>query len=177
MTPSSGREHRVLTTGWVTWVVCLVVIGGCVSIRTTGAGSVEDLVAEDRYKAVYANQIARVHAALQLFAPSANNPGVCNAGGNKQGCIDADVALMHEFQVLFDSLTRAPVPPRFAEADKLLREAIAENIRGLELRNTALATGDEAAWDEHSVVLKEAAAMILQAHEAFPQDNRPQPPP
>jgi hypothetical protein len=72
---------------------------------------------------------------------------------------------------------RRAVPPRYVEADGLLREAIAEDIRGLELRNKAIAEHDDAAWTEHKVVLDMAIAGFQEAYLAFPADNRPQPSP
>lgn len=159
------------------WIVCLVAVGGCVSLRTTGAHTVEDLQAEDRYKAIYAEQMTKVRADIQLLAPTASNPGVCNVGGSQQGCYDVDAKLIQDLQAMLIALEATPVPPRYADADKLLREAIAEDIRGLELRNQAIAEKDDAAWKEHKVVLERALAIFQQAYQAFPEGNRPQPPP
>lgn len=159
------------------YVACLLILGGCIRFWTTGADSLEDLQAELRYKEVYAVQIAKVHAAIQLFAPTESSPGVCNAGGNKQRCYEADAEVIRTFRAMRDALAATPVPPRFANADKLLREAIEENIRGLELRNRAIAESDNEAWDEHKVVLDDATAMIREAYAAYPEDNRPQPAP
>lgn len=174
MTPASVRVRGVRAASWI---ALFVAIAGCVTFRTTGADTVDDLQAEDRYKAIYAVQIATVHAAIQLFAPTESSPGVCNAGGNKQRCYDADAEVIRTLRAMRDALAATPVPPRYADADKLLRNAIEENIRGLELRNRAIAESDNAAWNEHKVVLDDATAMIRQAYAAFPEDNRPQPAP
>lgn len=155
----------------------IVAVGGCVSERTTGAGTVDDLQAEEHYKAAYADQIAKVHADGELLAPSGSNPGVCNAGGSKQGCYDADAKLIQDLQALLTTLELTPIPPRYAAADKLLKVAIAEDIRGLQLRNQAIAENDDAAWKEHKLVLDKAVADFGLAYQAFPSDNRPQPPP
>ena len=77
------------------WFFCLALIAGCganvgVSMRTFGAATVEDLRAEENYKAVYATQVAQLHLNLQPFYPSGSDPGVCNRGGSASACIAAD---------------------------------------------------------------------------------------
>jgi hypothetical protein len=158
-------------------VVCLIAVGACVSFRTFGAATVEDVQAEEQYKAVYGEQMAIVHEDLQVFLPSASGPGVCNVGGTKQGCYDADALAIQGLQAMLRALEATPVPPRYADADKLLREAIAENIRGLELRNLAIAESDNAALSEHQGALEHALTIYGQAYAAFPDDNKPRPPP
>jgi hypothetical protein len=159
------------------WVAFAIVIAGCVTVRTTGAASVEDLQAEDRYKAVYAAQMAKVETDLQLFAPTASAPGVCNVGGLKQGCYDVDSIVIADYRAMLTALAASPVPPRYADGDALLRQAIADNIRGLELRNRAIAQNDQAAWPEQRSVLPAAVASFGRAWQMFPVDNRPQPAP
>ena len=161
------------------WAACLIAVSGCagVSLRTTGADTTADLQSEDAHKATYAVQMARVKEANQLLAPTGSNPGVCNAGGSQQGCYDADVNVIGVLQAMLSVLESTPVPPRFADADALLREAITEDIGGLGLRNKALSEQDDAAWTEHKGVLDNAIALFGQAYQAFPEDNRPQPPP
>jgi len=165
--------RRGLTAACVVW---LVMVSGCTNvsffIRTD-----EDEQAEERYKAVYTERILRIHENFELFAPSGSNPGVCNVGGSKQGCYDADAIAIDDLQAMLRAMEEIPVPPRYAEGDRLLREALRGNIRGLELRNKAIAENDQAAWDEHQAALRESTPLFLQAWEAFPVDNRPQPPP
>jgi hypothetical protein len=157
----------------------LVTLGGCsVTLHTTGAATVEDLQAEDRYKAVYNEYMTRLHTRIQqLLAPTATSPGVCNVGGDKQGCYDADTAVIADFQALKSALDAIAVPPRFVKADQLLREGIAKDIEAMTLRNRAIAENDDAAWTQHQSVLEEAVAIMQQAYAAYPEDNRPQPPP
>jgi hypothetical protein len=154
----------------------LIAIGGCVSVKTTGAANVQDLQAEDHYKAAYAEQMTKVLTDGLVFQPT-TTPGVCNKGGTKQGCFDADVVLIQDLRATLDGLAATAVPPRYVVADRLLREAISEDIRGLELRNKALAENDDAAWTEHKMVLDKAIAALKEAHSAFPADNRPAPAP
>ncbi len=159
------------------WVLCLVTVGGCVSLRTTGADTIRDLQAEDNYKAVYAAHMSKIYLDSQPFAQTSASPGVCNKDGTKQGCYDADTQLMLDLQALHNALVATPVPPRFVVADKLLREAIFEDVQALELRNQAIAQNDDALFQQHKVALEKAFEALQQAYQAFPEDNRPQPPP
>jgi hypothetical protein len=155
----------------------LIAIGGCVSVRTTGAATIQDLQAEDGYKAVYAERMTKIQTDGLVFQPTTTTPGVCNKGGTKQGCFDGDVVLTQDLRATLDALAATAVPPRYVEADRLLREAITQDIRGLELRNKAIAENDDAAWTEHKIVLDQALAAIKEAYLAFPADNRPAPAP
>jgi hypothetical protein len=171
----SSVTRRLLVASWL---VSLVAVGGCISARVvTGDGTVEDFQAEEHYKQVYAEQMSKLRVDNQLLAPAGSNPGVCNKGGTKQGCFDADKQLIEDLQAMQGALAAIAVPPRYAAADKLLQEAIAGDIRGLELRNQAIANSDDAAWKEHSVVLNAAVTAFQRAYQAFPEGNRPQPPP
>jgi hypothetical protein len=155
----------------------LIAISGCVSVRTTGAASVQDLQAEDGYKAVYAERMTRLQADSLVLQPTTTTPGVCNKGGTKQACYDADVVLIQDLRATLDALAATAVPPRYVDGDRLLREAITQDIRGLELRNKAIAESDNAAWTEHKIVLDQAIAAFNDAYLVFPADNRPAPAP
>ena len=158
-------------------VVGLIAVGGCITVQTTGAASVQDLQAENLYRAVYGEQMSRIRTDNLLFQATAANPGVCNKGGTKQGCFDADVVLIRDLTAMQSALAGVVVPPRYADADRMLKDAIAEDVRGLELRNKAIAEGDDAAWTEHKVALDRAIAGLTAAYSAFPADNRPAPAP
>ena len=152
-------------------------LAGCVSVKATGAATVEDFQAEQRYGAVYALRMTKIATDLDAFKPSGANPGVCNKGGTKQGCYDADLVLIADLQALIASLEPMPVPPRFVEADGRLRSALAENIQALQLRNQAIATLDDAIWAQHQTVMAQAMSDLNSAYLLFPEDNRPQPAP
>jgi hypothetical protein len=152
-------------------------LAGCVSVKATGAASVEDFQAEQAYGAVYAAQMTKVAADLVAFKPSGANLGVCDKGGTKQGCHDADVVLIADLQALVARLEATPVPPRFVEADGRLRAALAENIRALQLRNQAIETRDDAIWAQHQTLMAQAVTDLNSAYQLFPADNRPQPAP
>ena len=160
-------------------LLAVVSIGGCVTVttRTTGAASIEDLHAEDQYKQVYAAQMANIEGGLALLAASGSNPGVCNAGGTKQGCFDADAVLIRDFQAMKAALEATAVPPRYVEADRLFRAALDKDMQGLQLRNQAIATNDDVLWKQHGPILDEATAAFAAAYRTFPEDNRPVPAP
>jgi hypothetical protein len=110
---------------------------------------------------------------LQLFAASGSNPGVCNKGGTKQGCFDADTKVISGLNAMLGGLSATTLPPRFVEADRLLRDAITKNVQGLELRNEAIANADDNAWHQSGPLLEQAQTSWKAGYAAFPADNRP----
>lgn len=156
-------------------VLLSTTLAACVSfsVTTTGAVSVDDLAAENAYVALYMDHMTRLAEDWKAFAPTADNPGPCNKGGSQQGCFDADTRVIATLTAMLDALKTAKVPPRFVEADRLLREALARNVEGLQLRNQALATGDNDLWKRHGPVLDEAQKIWTAAYAAFPGDHRP----
>ena len=160
-------------------IVCLAAVVACVSVsvKTTGAASIEDLQAEENFKGLWAEHMNTFHQALQLFAPAGSNPGVCNKGGTLQGCYEADAKAIEALRAMRTAFEGAKLPPRFTEASSLLLKAIDRNIEGLNLRNQAIATGDDVAWSAHKTVLADAQTAWERAYLAFPDDNRPVPAP
>jgi hypothetical protein len=156
-------------------VVLLMTLAGCVTVgvHTTGAASVDDLNAENAYVAVYMDHMTVLSRDMLPFAPSGNNPGVCNKGGTKQGCYDVDAKVITDLNAMLDALAATAVPPRFADANGLLRDAITKNVQGLDLRNRAIAHNDNNAWQQHGPLLEQAEAGWKAAYAAFPADNRP----
>jgi hypothetical protein len=170
-----GGVKRLPGLRVVALLVALLALSGCVTlgVKTTGAASDEDLGAENAYIALYMDHMTRVAADIKVFAPSGSNPGPCNKGGNAQNCFEADVQAIATMGAMLDALKAAKVPPRFVEADRLLKEALAKNIQGLELRNQALSAGDDYLWAQHGPLIEEAGATWKAAYEAFPEDHRP----
>jgi len=74
---------------------------------------------------------------------------------------------------MLTALKATAVPPRFVEADGLLRDALAKNITGLELRNESIATSDDVLWQQHTQALQVAQQAWAAAYAAFPEDHRP----
>ncbi|MBI3751019.1 MAG: hypothetical protein HY263_05095 [Chloroflexi bacterium] len=110
---------------------------------------------------------------LKVFAPSGTNPGPCNIGGSKQGCYDADTQVIGDLSAMLSALEGTKVPPRFVEADRGLRDALSKNIKGLDLRNQAIAKADDTLWQQGAQALRDAASAWTAAYAAFPADNRP----
>jgi hypothetical protein len=156
-------------------VLLVVTLAGCASfgVKTTGAASVEDLAAENAYIVVYMDHLTKIATDLKVFQPSGSNPGPCNKGGNANDCYNADAQAIADLNAMLDALKTAKVPPRFVEADRLLRDALTKNVQGLELRNQALANNDDAAWAQHGPLLEQAQVAWTAAYAAFPADNRP----
>ena len=158
-----------------TALVLSLPLAACVSfsVTTTGAASVDDLAAENAYIAVYMDHMTKLAEDNKAFAPTASNPGPCNKGGSQQGCFEADARVIATLNSMLEALKTVNVPPRFVDADRLLRKALTRNVEGLELRNQALATGDNDLWHQHGPVLEEAQAVWTAAYAAFPDDHRP----
>jgi hypothetical protein len=155
--------------------IAALALAGCLRVSTTvsGAASVEDLAAENAYIAIYMQHMTQVASDLQVFAATGNNPGVCNIGGTKQGCYDADARVIGDFEAMRAALEGAKVPPRFVDADQKLRDVLAKNINGLDLRNQGIATSSDALWQQGQQLLKEVEGDWAAAYAAFPADNRP----
>ena len=149
-------------------------VAGC-NVRVIGADSAREFAAEDQYRAAYEQGVAKVVGDTQAFAPSTTTPGVCNKGGSKQGCYDADTAVIADLNQVVALLTQVSVPARFANGDRLLKAAIAKDIRALEMRNEAIANSDDTLWAAHKPLLDQAIADLHAAYLAFPEDNRPLP--
>jgi hypothetical protein len=162
-------------TALATAVALSMTLVACVSfsVTTTGAANVDDLAAENAYIAVYMDHMTKLAEDNKAFAPTADNPGPCNKGGSQQGCFDADARVIASLNGMLEALKTLKVPPRFVDADRLLREALTKNVEGLQLRNQALATGDNELWHQHGPVLDEAQADWTAAYAAFPGDHRP----
>lgn len=158
-------------------IAVVVSLAGCVNVKATGAATVEDFQAEQTYNAVYAQGMSKVHVDSVPFLPSGADPGPCNKGGNLQACYAADAVVIADLQAMLASLQATPVPPRFAEADRRFRAAMAEHIQALQLRNGAIAQLDNALFAQHKTLMVQAIADLNSAYQLFPEDNRPQPAP
>ncbi len=156
-------------------VVLLASLAGCVSFsaKTTGAASVEDLKAENDYIALYMDHMTKYGQDLKVYAPSGSNPGPCNKGGSAPDCVAADQQALATLSGMQKALQSVTVPPRFTEADRLLRDALANNITGLQLRVEALTNQDDAKWTQSKDAIAAAQKAWTAAYAAFPSDNKP----
>lgn len=168
------KRARGVATATVA-LLLVVLLGGCTSItvKTTGAASVEDLQAENAYIALYMDHMRKVAEDAKAFHPSGNDPGPCDKGGNAQDCLNVDARAMETLQDMLVAVKGATVPPRYAEADRLIRDALAKNIQGLDLRNRAIQQHDNALWTQHRQVLDQAVTAWRAGYAAFPADNKP----
>ena len=168
-----GSTARVRAAIVATLIVALAGCSVSVSTKTFGAATVDDLQAEMAYIAVYTDQMTTFASDSNVFAPSGSNPGPCNKGGNKQDCFNADAKTVTHLNAMLDAFRAAKVPPRFTDADRLLRDAASKQAQALQLRNQALANSDNAAWTQANQLLQDASAAWTAAYAAFPADNRP----
>jgi hypothetical protein len=111
--------------------VVLLALAGCMSfsVKTTGAASVDDLNAENAYIALYMDHMTTYSSDLKAFQRSGNDPGPCNKGGNAQKCFDVDAAVIADLTAMLSALEGTKVPPRYVEADRLLRDALRRTSR------------------------------------------------
>ena len=160
--------------------VALALLVGCgsVSVRQTGANSVADLQKEDDYRAVWQKDVTTLRLDTAPLAPNSSSPGVCNKGGTKQGCYDADEKLIADIAKLLAHLSSVPVPPRFSKGNALVREGFQTDADGLRLRDQVISGSDpSASFGPSNAKLQEALDLITQGYNAFPTDNRPVPNP
>jgi hypothetical protein len=159
----------VVYVGWVH-------LGLGFSSRSTGAATAQDYANELTYNAVWQRDMTTIATDSEPFRATATSPGVCNAGGSKQGCYDTDARVIADLRTMLTDLSSLTVPPRYRSADMLVRQGIQANIVGLELRNDAISSGNpDASFEQSNAKLKEADADLRQAYSEFPTDNRPAP--
>jgi hypothetical protein len=127
----------------------------------------------DEYLAMWDENWGVVATDLEPLAPTASSPGVCNAGGDTQGCHDASKRLLADFIAFQDVLVTFDVPEGVEEAHDSLGQALAKAIEGTQLRVKAIEKQDDAAWDAANEALKEASALSQQAYQQFPDFARP----
>jgi hypothetical protein len=138
--------------------------------------AVKDPQAEAAYRAVYQRDATAVKADSAPFAGTASTAGVCSKGGTRQACAAAGAKVLADLKKLQADMKPVVVPPRYADGDKLLRQAIQAEIDGLSLRDAALTSNDPtASAATGNAKLAQASAFFKQADAAFPADARPVP--
>jgi hypothetical protein len=160
-------------------VICALLLSSCsfsTYTRTTGADTIEDLAEEDRYRSVYAEATADVFRAMQPYMPTETSPGVCNVGGTKQDCVEADAAVIESLQGFARAMDGLGTPARYEQAHATLMQAIDADIEGLRLRMRGLIKNDEVSFDASRERIAESMDLFRRAYSEFPSDNRPYPP-
>lgn len=168
-----ARQHGTNLARLISAGLLAVTLMGCLSfgIKTSGAATVEDLAAENNYKATYAQTAAVIASDEEPMKPTASSPGVCNKGGTKQGCHDTDSRIITDLNAQLAALNSIRVPPRFVDGDKLLRDSISLQIQGLTLRNHAIEGIGDGSLGPSNDKLQQADSVMSSALAAFPSDN------
>ena len=94
----------------------------------------------------------------------------CDAGGQRQGCFDASQRVVAALAGVVHGLDAHPASPRFARADTDLRRAIAVDIQGFQVRNSAIATMNNADWTKGQTLIGQGAQGIDAALREYPSD-------
>jgi hypothetical protein len=127
----------------------------------------------DAYLAMWDEHWGAIETDLGPLVPTASSPGVCNAGGEKQGCHDASERLLADFIAFQDVLETFDVPEGVEETHDSLGRALAKAIEGAQLRMKAIEEQDDGAWNAANEALKEASALSQQAYQQFPDFAQP----
>ncbi len=156
-------------------LLMLLALSSC-TFKMTGADSVDEFQAEEAYLARYQGLATSVLETFQAFAPRQGSPGVCNIGGTKQECYEADLATIKALDEMHAGMSVIAVPPRFVRGHDLLLQALQINRDGLDSRNATIASGDpKASLAPSNQLLKEALDLYSQSYLAYPADNKPSP--
>jgi hypothetical protein len=137
------------------------------------AGAVDGDAYQARWRAAW----AAVHHDSEPYAPTKSSPGVCNIGGSQQACYETDQRVINDLEGMQRALAGSVVPKQYRAANDLLQRAIAEDITGLRLRDTAFAKQDNAYFLESKPVISQAAGLFRTAYQTFPVYARPTPAP
>jgi hypothetical protein len=185
-TPAPGRPMRKtwIAGGAIAFVALMAlaaygaiqVIHPYAYIKVTGANSVAEFAAEQKYDAVYSHDAAKIQVDSQPYNATSTSPGVCNKGGTAQACYETDQKLIGDFRLMMTDLGRLTPPPRFKQADSDLRAGLQLSIDGIGLRDQAIASNDpNASFAASNQQLQEALTALHLANKEFPADNAPQP--
>ena len=151
------RRPETLIVG----VGCLVLAACSVHASTLSS---KESIAELAYSQTVRSDLLVVRDAVGGLHP------VCDAGGQRQGCFDASQRVIAALAGLVDGLDAHPASPRFARADTDLRRAIAIDIQGFQVRNSAIATKNNADWTKGQNLIGQGAQGIDAALREYPSD-------
>jgi hypothetical protein len=158
--------HRVRSyVAFLSVLSASLVLAGC-TFTVFASKENPDPEAEAHYRAVWSE-----HA--KALVPLNHALDVCNIGGSRQGCYEASAQMITELSAFVDDLRSTKVPPRYKKADALTREGLSRLKAGFERRNRGLASNDNADFVGGNQEIKEADAILEEAHARFPPDARP----
>ena len=126
---------------------------------------------EDAYRRSWRVGVGEVTAAAEPF-----KTGVCNVGGDQNGCYRASAALAETIGGLLSDLAALDVPSHFEDGDRRTRAALTTWQRGLTLRNSGFEHQSDAEFQEGNKLIDVGLKGLVTAYQAFPPAGRPQPP-
>jgi hypothetical protein len=164
-----------MTRGPLGLVVLLptLLFAGCgVSVHVSDG----DTVSTAHYREVWARDWTAIIDVSDPWNPSSSGPGVCNKGGDQYACYQTDRAVLDGLNTLIRDLRKEPVPVTYVAAHRALLKALADDVQGLEDRDSGLKPpGDNASFGRGVDELHQAATAMAAAYEKFPANDRPTP--
>jgi hypothetical protein len=136
-----------------------------------------NLVKEQQYDVRWNTGWTNVARDSKPLQTTSTSPGVCNAGGSKQGCYDADAKLIADYTALAKALSGSIVPSEFVKANDTVHQGIAADIRGLTERDTLIATQNaNGTFEQSNQSLEQAQSLFKSSIGEFKGPNRPENP-
>ena len=126
----------------------------------------------DQYNAAWRNGMTAVARSSEAF-----KSGVCNVGGDQNGCHAASVAAIDAIDTFLKDLSQAKVPSDFAGADAAVRKALQDWRAGLVRRNRGFELQSDEDFGAGNDEIKAATQAFVVAYQRFPTVTRPQPAP
>ena len=163
-------------------IVAIVAIasGGCGASVSVDGGIISN---DGPYKAAWERGWETVTRDAAPYRPTATSPGVCNAGGVKAECYEADSRTVADLRELAMTLRHVQTPSEYRHANVQTLAGVAGIVQGLELRMSSLGPGDYR-LNQREVWFHQSKPRLLQAHDllqrayaSFPQWDRPMPAP
>jgi hypothetical protein len=169
VTPKQPPDRRrlVLAIVGVSVLVLLLAIVGArmlgfkASVSTIHTG--DNSIAEFGYSQNVRAELVALNAAADGLHP------VCDSGGQRQGCYDADQRMIATLDNIITSLGRQAVPPPYATPHQHLLAALTLDMKGFTLRNTAIATSNDADWKQSNAEIQQANSAINAALAEYPK--------
>jgi hypothetical protein len=161
--PAAGRGPPELVT-------CLAAAGCSSSVHVV---AIDDAA----YKKTWEANWQLIIRDSMPWRPRGSSPGVCNRGGNREGCMETDQKVAADLQRLLDDLGRTSVPSEFSAATTTLKEAVSLDIQGLKHRDAAITRNDDALFALAVDELGRANSLFKKGYSQFPNYDRPAPQP